>query len=222
MKRFVVVTKSVARVLSPLILSFIVLLCAYFALKQTLGGTLSLFSLFLSDGENTGGSSEPVGFKPFEGTADEQEEYVDLDDIQFPKRGDLYAKLVIDSCGIEDDVYFDDSNESTRRGLGQYYGSHIPGFEKPILIGGHNNHSFRRLEGIAPGDVITITTSYGIFQYQVTKTKILNAKDPSAIRLSQDKEELILYTCYPFTTLTLTAKRFFVYADKIAGPVIRY
>ncbi|MDF2568387.1 MAG: hypothetical protein K0R90_1843, partial [Oscillospiraceae bacterium] len=41
-----------------------------------------------------------------------------------------------------------------------------------------------------------------------------------AYDLSQKKEQLILYTCYPFNTLGLTSKRFFVYADKISGPQI--
>ncbi|MBP5288908.1 MAG: class D sortase [Clostridia bacterium] len=214
-------TKSVAKILSPLILSFIILLCAYLALKQTLGSAFSVLSLFLSDGEEVVVPSEPVGFKPYEGTG-EQAEFIDLDDFRFPKRGDLFARLSIDSCGIEDDVYFGGTDAAANRSLVQYYGSHIPGFGKPILIGGHNNRSFRLLGEIAEGDVITITTGYGIYQYRVTYTRILKASDPGSISLSQNKEQLILYTCYPFTTLTLTPDRFFVYADKISGPVILY
>ena len=221
MKRFAVVTKSVAKILSPLILSFIVLLSVFLAVKHTVGGTLSVLSLFLSDGKGATEAVEPPAFHPYEATG-EQAETIDLDDIRFPGRYEMYATLSIDSCGIEDNVYFDDSKKSLRLGLGQYYGSHIPGFGKPILICGHNNRSFRMLGEVAEGDIVTVTTEYGIYQYRVTHTKILNAKDPSAISLSQNKEQLILYTCYPFTTLTLTSKRLFVYADKISGPAILY
>ena len=218
MKRFTNVAESVAKIFSPLILSFIIIACAYFALKQTVGETLSALSLFLADSQVTAQYPETIGFKPYEG-ADDQE-YIDGNDIDFPKRGELYARLTIDSCGIEDNVYFDDSKETLRLGLGQYYGSRIPGYGEPILIAGHNNRTFRLLENVAVGDIATITTSYGVYQYQVTDIKILQATDPNAVDLMQKKEQLILYTCYPFTTLTLKTQRLFVYADKISGPVV--
>ena len=70
------------------------------------------------------------------------------------------------------------------------------------------------------GDIVTITTSYGVFEYQVTDMQVKSSTDKSAYDLKQDKEQLILYTCYPFDMLGLTPNRYFVYADKISGPSI--
>ena len=145
---------------------------------------------------------------------------VDVNDIVFPKRGALYARLSIESCGIEDDVYFSDDDVSLRNGLGQYYGSGIPGFGKPILIAGHNNRAFHTLGDAKLGDIVTITTSYGIYEYEITDTAIRDSKSFSRDELDLDEERLILYTCYPFTTMSLTSQRYFVYAQKISGPVV--
>ena len=55
---------------------------------------------------------------------------------------------------------------------------------------------------------------------QVRETKILNESDPQAVDLLQ-KKELVMYTCYPFDMLSSTDQRFFVYADKVSGPVLK-
>ena len=219
MKRNLHWVKSVAKVLSPLILSLIVLLSAYAALNAVLGPTLGAAGLFLGSGAEV---KAPEGDNIFEGYEEPPTpvDAVDGNDIRFPHRGDLYARLAIPSCGIEDDVYFDDSDAALRRGLGQYYGSSIPGYGAPILIAGHNNGSFHRLGGAAVGDEITITTNYGVYVYRITEARVRRADDPAAIDLAQEKEQLILYTCYPFTTLSLTPQRYFVYADKVSGPTV--
>lgn len=141
-------------------------------------------------------------------------------DIQIPTYGTLYAKLEISAVSVNTDLYFGDSNSVLKRGVGQYIGTSIPGYGKPLLIGGHNNGPFNKLQYLSAGDTVTITTNYGKYKYKVTGTKIAQSNDKSAYNLRQNKEQLILYTCYPFNTIGLTSKRFFVYADKISGPVI--
>lgn len=209
--------KSVAKILSPLILSFIVLCGTIWLLKASFGPTLSAVKLFLSDQREVPVREANNIFEGYE-EPDEPVNVVDGNDIRYPHRGDLYARLAIESCGIEDDVYFDDSDAALNKGLGQYFGSSLPGYGSPILIAGHNNRSFHRLGEAQVGDLITITTNYGIYQYQIVETAIIRADDPGAVDLTQDKEQLILYTCYPFTTLSLTPRRYFVYADKVSGP----
>ncbi len=103
---------------------------------------------------------------------------------------------------ISADLYFGDSNKVLKKGLGQYIGSFIPGYGKPLLI--NNNGQFSQIEKCPGGDIVTITTSYGVYQYQVTGMQIAASTDKSAYDLGQNKEQLILYTCYPFDTLGLT------------------
>jgi sortase (surface protein transpeptidase) len=79
---------------------------------------------------------------------------------------------------------------------------------------------FNGLKNVSKGDVVKISTSYGNYKYTVTGTKLTTDEDKSAYDLNSKKENLILYTCYPFDSIGLTNKRFFVYAEKTSGPTI--
>ncbi len=212
--------KSVAVVISPLILSLGVVLLLYLLLGKTLSPFFSAVNLLLFEKE----AQVSEGYENiFQGYQERGENglVVDGNDIVFPPRGALYAKLKIDRIALETDIYYDDSDEAlSRGGVGQYYGSRIPGYGSPILICGHNNGKFNALQHVQVGDVVTVTTNYGIYEYKVRELAIKKASDESAINLQKEEEELILYTCYPFYMLGLTNDRYFVYADKISGPEV--
>lgn len=227
MKRFLQAIKGVALAISPLLLSFTIVICLYLAVGKSLAPYFSAVGLLLGEQEHT--KEQDAGFDNiFEGYEKEEapetvqnENTIDGNDIVYPKRGALYARLAIASVGMETDVYFDDSDAALNRGgVGQSYSSHIPGYSRPILISGHNNGKFNALQHVKVGDVVTITTNYGIFEYRVRECAVKDKDDPAAINLDQEEEELILYTCYPFYMLTLTRQRYFVYADKISGPTV--
>ena len=216
--------------ISPLLLSFTIVLCLYLAVGKSLAPYFSAVGLLLDEKENDGEKTEEFE-NIFEGyekedlpeTPEKDENTIDGNDIVYPKRGALYARLAIASVGMETDVYFDDSDAALNRGgVGQSYSSRIPGYSRPILISGHNNGKFNALQHVKVGDIVTITTNYGIFEYQIRECAVKDKDDPTAINLDQEEEELILYTCYPFYMLTLTRQRYFVYADKISGPTVLY
>ena len=143
-------------------------------------------------------------------------------EVTMPTAGTLYAHISCTKAGLDAPIYFDDSDAILKNGVGQYTGSSIPGFGLPILLAGHNTTYFLPLQNIEVGDIITITTSYGIYKYQITATKIVSKNLASAYNLAQKKEQLIMYTCYPFNMLGTLANRYFVYGDKISGPVIDF
>jgi sortase A len=143
-------------------------------------------------------------------------------DITSPSEGDKYGVLEIECIGVIADLYYDDNADVLMKGVGQYTGSYMPGNDKPILIAGHNNSYFHNIGNLKEGDIIKITTHYGVYEYCVTGHLLSTNHDASAYDLSQDKEQLIIYTCYPFYTLGITPQRWFVYADKISGPKIVY
>lgn len=163
-------------------------------------------------------------FVPYTGEAETEEpvEEIDGNEIKFPKFAELYARLEFPTLGVGENVYFDDSNAILKKGLGQFYGTEIFGYGTPIMICGHNNRFFKNLQYLEVGDEIVATTSYGVYRYVITETAVHDISDPDAYDLNQDKEQLILYTCYPFTALGLTNKRYFVYADKVSGPYVRH
>jgi sortase A len=213
--------KTVALAISPLLLSLSIVFILYLALGRTLSPVFSSISLLM--GSSTEQEEQVYNdiFQGYEPTQGETQNTVDGNNIQFPSRGDLYARMSISSVAMEADIYFDDSKEAlSRGGVGQYYGSRIPGYGTPILICGHNNGKFNALRHVKVGDIVTITTNYGIYEYKIRETAIKKSWDETAVNLKKEEEELILYTCYPFTALGLTHDRFFVYADKVSGPVV--
>ncbi len=143
-------------------------------------------------------------------------------DIPSPNEGEKYGVMELVSIGVKADLYYDDSAKVLEKGVGQYTGSYMPGNGKPILVAGHNNTYFHHIGKLKDGDIIKITTHYGVYEYKVTGHLLSTNTDKNAYDLGQDKEELILYTCYPFNTLGLTKQRWFVYAEKISGPQIVY
>lgn len=145
---------------------------------------------------------------------------VKLSSIDFPEYQEYYAQLTCEEIGLSVKVFWGDTNEVLRKGVGQSLSSFYPGFGKPLLMGGHNKSFLSSLANVAPGQVFKLTTSYGEFTYTITGTKITSAEDKSAYDLTQQKEQLILYTCYPLNAYGVNAKRLFIYGDKTAGPEI--
>lgn len=206
-----------AYIVVPLVYCFIGYFALYFTFSPIVFPVIASLNLMISENKPDYSSQVQSIFK---GSAGGNAETVNITDIEMPTYGTHYASLSIESAAIQTDLYFGDSSAVLKKGVGQFIGSFIPGYGRPLLIGGHNNGSFNSLQFVKAGDIVTIKTNYGIYQYAVTETKIALASDTKAYDLGQDKEQLILYTCYPFNTLGLTSKRYFVYADKVSGPTI--
>lgn len=143
-------------------------------------------------------------------------------EIKSPNVGEQYGMFEIERLGISAPLYYGDSTIPLYYGVGQYTGSYLPGFGQWTLIAGHNNTYFHTIGDLVEGDIVRISTHYGVYEYKVTYAVI--AKDSSEYRdayaHNTDKEEIIFYTCYPFNMLGLTPQRFFVHAEKVSGPRI--
>lgn len=140
---------------------------------------------------------------------------ISSDKIDVPAVGTWYGKVICNEISLDVPLYYGDTEEILKKGVGQYTGSGLPGGGKPILIGGHDATFFQPLEQISEGSLIKIVTNNGINEYKVTDTKIYNQNDKRAYNLKKEAEQLILYTCYPFGAVTgTTQQRFFVYAEK--------
>lgn len=162
---------------------------------------------------------KPIGGL-FTSAPSSQAKTVKLSEITFPEYGARFGRLTIDTASIRADLYFGDGSEELKKGVGLYNGSFIPGYGKTALIAGHNHTYFHTLGRARVGDKITVETNYGTYLYQITKTQIKAATDKTAYDLGGGKEDLILYTCYPFDCIGLTPDRYYVYADCLSGPRI--
>lgn len=136
-------------------------------------------------------------------------------EIQVPSLGIHYGNIYCETINLEAPIYYGDSDSILLEGVGHYTASGLPGEGKPILIGGHDITYFAPLEWIKSGDVVIVTTNYGQFEYKVVSTLITDASDYNAYDLPLDREQLILYTCYPFGQVVGDRDRFFVYCERI-------
>lgn len=142
----------------------------------------------------------------------------DQGEVRTPVINTQYGTISCEVIALTAPLYYGDNNYALQNGAGQYELSGLPGEGKPILVGGHDGTYFATLEDIAEGDVITVSTTYGEYEYQVSGIRIADKNDTTAYDMTLDKEQLILYTCYPFGKLIGDREeRFFVYGDLISG-----
>lgn len=169
-------------------------------------------------------SHDQKDFVPIDVAADKQAKEVDLQQIAYPKYGENYGVLKCESLGLNTPVYCGDDGMILKKGAGTYLGSMIPGMNRPVIIGAHDTTYFSKLQNVKKKDKFTFTTEYGIYEYEVTGFEIYDEGNyDEAYDLKSDKEQLILYTCYPFGTLNGTkTERMFIYLDKVNGPDIKY
>lgn len=133
---------------------------------------------------------------------------------QYPEYGERYGTIKIPSLNIDLPLYFGDTLDILKNGIGHSNLSYFPGEGGSILCMGHNTDKFlKKLPEIVNGDIIIIETVYGKYTYEVYETKIVNKYDLAAAPLQRDKEILMLYTCYPVNGLGHATQRFMTYAN---------
>lgn len=203
----------------PIIFFIGIYLVLYIALNPMITTVSSLGGLMFSDLEIDYSTEYKNIFVP---VTDENNktEYIGLDSIEYPMYGNQFGELIIEDCDIESKLFFGDGEVALRNGVGVYNGSFIPGYGRTILVAGHNNTDFNGLKNAKEGQIVKIRTSYGNYEYKITKKAIARYDDKSAYDLTADYENLVMYTCYPFDELGLTEHRYFVYAEYISGPKI--
>lgn len=134
---------------------------------------------------------------------------------KYPEYGAKYAYIDIPAIELHLPVYNGDSMDLLQHGVGQYVGSYFPGEGGSTLLAAHNNKGFfQRIDELQKGDIITIKANYGEFTYIVDSYQIVSEKDLDVFLIQDDKERLILYTCYPIRTKTIGRKtqRYVIYA----------
>jgi sortase A len=94
-------------------------------------------------------------------------------------------------------------------GVGHYAGSVMPGMKDNSVLAGHRDSVFRNLGEIKLGDLLLVSTSYGLFTYQINKIRIVAANDKTVI-VPTPNAVLTLSTCYPFIYIGNAPKRYIV------------
>ena len=132
--------------------------------------------------------------------------------VKYPTYESEYARLKIDGLDIDLPIYYGDSKEVLKNGIG-FTGS-FPGFKGTTILSGHNSKtSLNNLKNIKFYDIITIETNYGVFKYGISKMETL--KYDQYASLEKGDKTLIIYTCYPFDEIIYSNYRFVIYADLV-------
>lgn len=136
---------------------------------------------------------------------------------KLPDPGEKLGELKFPSLSYEVPVVEGTHPKELKSGVGHFTGSVLPGQSGNVVLSGHRNTSFRKIEELKKGDQIKFTTPYGEFVYETTEFKITGAKDESII-VPTDYETLTLTTCYPFNYVGDAPERFIVYTKLLSKP----
>lgn len=146
-------------------------------------------------------------------------EHVNINDFGgYPSAGDVLGEIRISGTSVDCTIYYGDDAPQLDAGAGIYTGGKIPGEGGTILVAGHTATYFRDFEHAQNGAVITVTTAYGTYTYEITDMRVANEDDASAYDLDAPEENIILYTCYPLGQVALTDMRYFIYGKYVSGP----
>lgn len=134
--------------------------------------------------------------------------------INYPHYGTKFATLIIPDMDFEEPVVHGDDLDIIRKDVGHFAGSYFPGEGGTVIFAAHNSRKhFMYLPKVKIGSIVTVKTDYGIFNYKVYETRIIKDTEEEALPIQKEKEMLIMYTCYPTTTIGHKDKRYVVYAE---------
>ena len=132
----------------------------------------------------------------------------------YPEYGTQYATIKIPRINADLPVYFGDTLEVLKKGVGHSSGSYFPGEGGSIIYMGHNSKNmFRRFSELQLGDEMTVTTSYGEYTYKIYDMQLIKETDVDKLPIQKEKEILMVYTCYPFNNIGYATQRYVVYAE---------
>ncbi len=136
--------------------------------------------------------------------------------VNYPTYGSKYATLKIDSIGLELPVYYGASYTILKSGIAHDDTSFFPGEGGSVILAGHNFKTFlANLPKAQIGDKIELDTTYGVFNYEIYDTKIVKETNIDEVPIQNEKEILMIYTCWPINNIGHASQRYVVYANKL-------
>lgn len=134
--------------------------------------------------------------------------------INYPEYGTKYGTLEIEKINVNLPVYFGDTLEILKNGVGHSSGSYFPGEGGSIVYMGHNSKKmFRRFSELQIGDEVKVKTTYGEYNYKIYDMQLIKETELDKLPIQKDKEILMIYTCYPFNNVGYATQRYVVYAE---------
>ena len=133
----------------------------------------------------------------------------------YPTYGEIFATIEIPTINVSANIVEGDNLDLIKKNIGHYAGSYFPGEGGSIVLAAHNSQAhFGKLPDLKIGSKIIIKTSYGTYTYKVTTGQIIKATDlEKNMDIKDDKETLLMYTCYPVSIYGFKDKRYVITAS---------
>ncbi len=202
--------QSLKATISSIIVALLIAGLLLFGIKLFLGRKIDeVFTLVNKVSINTDTKAEPLE------TTISTDANTDKNTIKnYPEYGTKYATIEIDKIGVNLPVYYGDTLEILKKGVGHSSGSYFPGEGGSIIYMGHNSKKmFRRFSELQKGNEIKVTTSYGEYVYKIYDMQLIKETELDKLPIQRDKEILMVYTCYPFNNVGYATQRYVVYAE---------
>jgi sortase A len=129
-----------------------------------------------------------------------------------PKKGEYFAILIIPRFNVQIPIIEGTTEEDLVWGIGHYLKSVLPGEPDNVVLSGHRDTVFQKMNKLQRGDELYIQTEKGVFVYRITKIWITEPNDRSVI-VSYNKPVLTLTTCYPFSFVGPAPKRYIIQSE---------
>lgn len=129
--------------------------------------------------------------------------------------GDELGILRIDKIDATLPIVEGTDDEELKHGVGHYVGTAFPMESDQIVLSAHNDTAFKRTGELDLGDRLTVSMSYGDFEYEIVETFITSADDLTVIQSTAPDELLTLTTCYPFNFIGYTPERYIIHAKPV-------
>ena len=202
--------QSVKATISSIIVALLITVLLLLAIKLFLGRKIdNIFTLANKVSITTAEKAEPVQTTI---STDSDTETTTIKN--YPEYGTQYATIEIDKIGVNLPVYYGDTLDILKKGVGHSSGSYFPGEGGSIIYMGHNSKKvFRRFSELQIGDEIKVTTTYGEYNYKIYDMQLIKETEVDKLPIQRDKEILMVYTCYPFNNVGYATQRYVVYAE---------
>ena len=135
---------------------------------------------------------------------------------------EAFGYIEVPSVGIGAAIYegdkADDYAEAMSSGVAHNPASSLPTINGDFetIITGHRDFEFGKLETIQQGADIILNIQGEIYVYRVTSTEIIHETEVEKVIYNSAKDELVLFTCYPFSVFAPANDRFVVKAELIS------
>ena len=200
------VKATISSIIVALLISGLLLLC----IKLFLGRKIDeIFTLVNKVSITTSEKAEPA-----QTTINTDEDTQKTTIKNYPEYGTQYATIEIDKINVNLPIYYGDTLEILKKGVGHSSGSYFPGEGGSIIYMGHNSKKmFRRFSELQKGNEIKVKTSYGEYTYKIYDMQLIKETETEKLPIQKDKEILMIYTCYPFNNVGYATQRYVVYAE---------